>query len=119
VLNKVDLLSTKERESLPGGENIVQVSAIKGNGLENLLERIDAILTADPVGQVRVSIPQSEGKLLAMIEARGKILNREYKRDHVELTVEGPESLLRKIEQFRIGEKGQCTTEARRTRRKA
>jgi GTP-binding protein HflX len=119
VLNKVDLLSIKERESLPGGDNIVQVSAMKGDGLENLLERIDAILTADPVGKMRVSIPQSEGKLLATVEARAKILSREYKRDRVELTVEGPESMLRRVEQFRVGGKSQFTTEPRRTRRKA
>jgi hypothetical protein len=68
---------------------------------------------------MRVSIPQSEGKLLAMVEARAKILNREYKRDRVELTVEGPESMLRRVEQFRVGGKSQFTTEPRRTRRKA
>lgn len=119
VLNKIDLISAKERESLPSGENIVQVSAMKGEGLENLLERFDAILTADPVGKLRVRIPQSEGKLLATIEAGGKILNREYKKDRVELTVEGPESLLRRVEQFRVGEKNQFTTEPRRTRSKA
>ncbi|HKT23359.1 MAG TPA: GTPase HflX, partial [Terriglobales bacterium] len=119
VLNKIDLLSSKERESLPAGDNFVQVSAMKGEGLENLLDRIDAILTADPVGKLRVSIPQSEGKLLATIEAGGKILNREYKKDRVELTVEGPESLLRRVEQFRVGEKNQFTTEPRRTRSKA
>jgi GTP-binding protein HflX len=119
VLNKIDLVSSKERESLPNGENVVQVSAIRGDGLENLLERMDAILTADPVSRVQVSIPQSEGKLLAMVEARGKILNREYKKDRVKLTVEGPESLLRRIEPFRIGEKSRFTTEPRRTRRKA
>jgi GTP-binding protein HflX len=119
VLNKIDLLSNNERESLPVDQNIVQVSAMKGYGLENLLERIDAILTADPVGKMRVSIPQSEGKLLATVEARAKILSREYKRDRVELTVEGPESMLRRVEQFRVGGKSQFTTEPRRTRRKA
>ncbi|HEU5233347.1 MAG TPA: GTPase HflX [Terriglobales bacterium] len=119
VLNKIDLLSSKERESLSAGENIVQVSAMKGDGLENLLERIDAILTADPLGKMTVSIPQSEGKLLATIEARGKILNREFRRDRVDLTVEGPESLLRNLERFRVGIANQFTTEPRRTRRKA
>ncbi len=118
VLNKVDLLSMEERESLPGGENIVQVSAIKGDGLNNLLERIDAILTADPLSRLHVSIPQSEGKLLAIVEARAKILNREFRRDRVELTVEGPESLLRKLQGFRLAQPNQFTTKTRRTRTK-
>ena len=118
VLNKIDLLSAKEREALPSGGDTAQVSAIKGDGLENLLERIDAALTGDPVSKMRVSIPQSEGKLLAMVEARGKILNREFRKDRVELTVEGPESLLRKLEQFCVTLPNQFTTEPRRTQRK-
>ncbi len=105
VLNKIDLLSSEERESLPSDENVVQVSAIRGEGLEILLERIDAILNADPVSKMQVSVPQSEGKLLALIEARGTILNREYKSDRVELTVQGPESLLGRVEQFRVAGK--------------
>ena len=79
---------------------MVQVSAIKGTGLETLLLRIDAALTADPVERIEISVPQSEGKTLAMIEAGAKILNREYKHDCVHLTVEGPKSLLRRLQDF-------------------
>src|SRR5262249_35155035 len=100
VLNKIDLLSPSQRNALPGGDNVVQVSAIKGIGLETLLEKIDAALTADPVGRIKVNVPQSEGKVLAMIEARGNVLNREYRKDRVQLTVEGPQSLLRQLETF-------------------
>ena len=100
TLNKVDLLSNAERDLLPSGPNIVQVSAAKGIGLESLLSKIDAMLTADPVSRIQVSIPQSQGKLLSVIEARGKVLEREYKKDQVQLTVEGPESLLRQLRKF-------------------
>jgi len=100
VFNKIDLLASREREALPAGENLVQVSAINGAGLDLLLSRIDAVLTADPISRVEVSIPQSEGRVLAMIEAKGKILNRNYKKDHVHLTIEGPQSLLRQVERF-------------------
>jgi GTPase len=101
VFNKTDLLCQAERDALPTGENIVQVSAVTGAGLDQLLARIDAVLTADPVGRLEISIPQSEGKLLAMVEARGKVLKREYREDQVQLTVEGPSSLLRHLESFR------------------
>ena len=101
VLNKVDLLSKAEREALSSSGNEVPVSAIKGDGLDALLTRIDAVLTTDPISRMSVSVPQSEGKLLAMIEARGNILERAYKRDHVQLTVEGPRSLLRHLQSFR------------------
>ena len=100
VLNKVDLLSPAQRNALPGGDNVVQVSAIKDIGLETLLQRIDAALTADPVERIEISVPQSDGKVLAMIEARGNILNREYRKDRVQLTVEVPQSLLRQLQAF-------------------
>src|SRR6185312_6558804 len=100
VFNKIDLLSQAERDALPAGENVVQVSAVTGAGLDQLLAHVDAALTADPVGTLDVSIPQNEGKLLAMVEGRGKILKREYTGDRVELTVEGPSSLLRQVQSF-------------------
>lgn len=100
ILNKVDLLSMPERDALPKGEDTVHVSAVKGTGLDSLLARIDVALTADPVGRMDILMPQSEGKLLSMIEARGKILKRAYKQDHAELTVEGPQSLLRHLQRF-------------------
>src|SRR5689334_2998069 len=83
VLNKIDLLSPAQRNALPGGDKIVQASAIKGIGLETLLQKVDAALTADPVERIEISVPQSEGRVLAMIEARGNILNRGYGRDCV------------------------------------
>jgi GTPase len=102
VLNKIDLLSPAQRNALPGGDKIVQASAIKGIGLETLLQKVDAALTADPVERIEISVPQSEGKVLAMIEARGNILNREYRRDRVQLTVEGSKSLLRRLRDFEL-----------------
>ena len=100
VLNKIDLLGEKQRQNLPAGENIVHVSALSGEGLDALLSRIDAVLTADPVDRAEVSVPQREGKVLAMIEARGTILRREYNQDKVLLTIEAPRSVLRRLEQF-------------------
>jgi GTPase len=103
VLNKIDLLSKRERDALSADDDTIQVSAIKGIGLDRLLARIDAVLTADPVGCVDLSLPQSEGRLLAMIEAKGKILRRDYRGDRVQLTVEGPQSLLRHLRSFETG----------------
>jgi hypothetical protein len=68
--------------------------------LDNLLSSIDVALTADPVDRVEVRIPQHEGKLLARIEARAKILKRSYEGDHVSLTIDAPESLLRLLKRY-------------------
>jgi GTPase len=100
ILNKVDLLSKAQRQALPAGDNIVHVSAVNGTGLDSLLSRIDVVLTADPLAHVELSVPQREGKLLAMIEAGAKILRREYKNERVWLTIEAPQSFLRHVAHF-------------------
>jgi GTP-binding protein HflX len=100
VLNKIDLLSKAQREALPAGGDVVEVSAINGEGLDELLATIDTVLKADPVSRVDIRIPQKEGKLLATIDARANVLRREYKGDAVELTVEAPQSLLRRLGRY-------------------
>ena len=100
VLNKIDLLPDAERALLPAGEDVIHVSAIKGTGLDELAARIDVRLKADPVERMDVSIPQSEGKVLSLIEARGNILDRKYAGEHVQITLEAPQSVLRRLKGF-------------------
>src|SRR4029079_8158894 len=64
VMNKVDLLSPVQREFLRDDATTVHVSAAKGVGITNLLDRIDGVLQEDPVRRVKVAIPQQEGKML-------------------------------------------------------
>ena len=106
VLNKTDLLSKEQRNALPLSDNVIAVSAIQSAGLEKLMERMDAMLTADPVETVEIRVPQREGKLLAMIDARGKVLRKRYKEDQVELTVEGASSLVRHLRKFEAKNRG-------------
>src|SRR5438552_7004266 len=68
VMNKLDILPPKQRESLRDDATTVQVSAAKGVGMSTLLERIDQMLQGDPVSRVRLRVPQKEGRLLAMLE---------------------------------------------------
>ena len=100
VMNKVDLLSEKKRESLRDTTRVIHVSAAKGTGLDKLLEHIDAEIAEDPVRSASLRIPQSEGKALATIEAKARIYAREYRDGYVELEVEAPESLLRRMKGF-------------------
>ena len=100
VRNKIDLLAPGEREALQNNERTVYVSAAKGIGIEALLERIDALLQQDRPRRVRLKIPQKEGKLLALLEAKARILSRRYKEGSVHLEVEAPESVLRKVKEF-------------------
>ena len=100
VMNKIDLLPPRQRESLRDDATTVQVSAVKGIGMSTLLERIDELLQGDPVSRVRLQVPQKEGKLLAMLEARSRIYSRHYKDGLVELEAEAPESVVRKVREY-------------------
>ena len=100
VKNKVDLLPSKQRDSLRDDPETVHVSAVKGVGLTTLLDRIDQVLSEDAPSRVRLHIPQKEGKALALLEARARIYTRAYRDGSVELEAEVPESLARKIKEW-------------------
>jgi GTP-binding protein HflX len=100
VMNKVDLLSENQQGSLIDSANEVHVSAARGMGIDRLLQRIDDLLEQDPVRQVKLRVPQSEGKVLAMLEAEGKVLKRSYRGGYAYLEAELPESVARRVEEF-------------------
>jgi len=78
----------------------VHVSAAKGVGITTLLDRIDGVLQEDPVSRVKVAIPQQEGKMLAMLEAKARIYSRAYKDGVVELEADAPESVVRRVREW-------------------
>ena len=100
VMNKLDLLSTVQQESLRDDPTSIHVSAAKGIGISTLLERIDQMLEEDRPSRVRLQVPQKEGKTLAMLEAKARIHSRAYKDGTVELEVEAPESVVRKVKEW-------------------
>ena len=105
VMNKIDLLDVEVAQSLltdaaRSGSKTVYVSAVEGTGLETLLSRIDATIEEDPVSRVHLRVPQKEGKLLALLEARSRVYSRQYKNGSVELEAEAPDSVLRRVKEF-------------------
>ncbi|MFZ1918918.1 MAG: GTPase HflX [Terriglobales bacterium] len=100
VMNKIDLLLPKQRESLRDDSQTIHVSAVKGIGLTTLLDRIDAVLEQDRPSRVRLRIPQKEGKTLALLEARARIYSRQYQDGLVELEADAPASLLRRMREW-------------------
>ena len=87
-------------DSLRDDSNTVYVSAAEGTGLDHLLNRIDAMIEEDRISRVHLRVPQKEGKTLAMLEAKSRIYSRTYKDGAVELDVEAPESVVRKIREW-------------------
>jgi GTP-binding protein HflX len=102
IMNKIDLLTAVQRESLRDDETTVYISAARDIGLSALLQRIDQMLKGDALNRVRLRVPQSEGKMLALLEAKSRIHSRRYKDGLVELEVEAPESVLRKVRRWVI-----------------
>jgi GTP-binding protein HflX len=102
VLNKVDLLSDEERAALEiGAGQAIAISALEHTGLETLMERLDEELVLDPILEQRFQIPQSEGEVLAALEAGAVIREREYEGNLVRMMVTGPASLLGRYRRFR------------------
>jgi GTP-binding protein HflX len=102
VMNKVDLMPEAQRRALTGSANTVYISAAKQSGLDDLLSTIDASLEIDALQHMRIRVPQSEGKLLAQIEARAHILKRSFRDSKVQMDVEAPESLARVLREYEV-----------------
>jgi GTP-binding protein HflX len=110
VMNKVDLLDDEVAQTLmtdsaksDGGRHgakTVYVSAVEGTGLDHLLERIDEMIEEDRVSRVHLRVPQKEGKMLALLEARARIYSRTYQDGAVELEAEAPESVVRRVREW-------------------
>ena len=106
VMNKVDLLDDEVAASLISDAahngNTVYVSAVEGTGLNKLLARVDALIEEDPISRVHLRIPQGEGKLLALLEARARIYSRKYADGAVELEADAPESVVRRVRKWAL-----------------
>jgi GTP-binding protein HflX len=105
VMNKLDLLDEEVAQSffadsLREDSSTVYVSAVEGTGLERLLQRVDSLIQEDSVSRVHVRVPQKEGKTLAMLEAKARIHSRKYKDGAVELEVEAPASVVRRLREW-------------------
>jgi GTP-binding protein HflX len=105
VLNKVDRLTAEERESLKASANgkmkhddgPVLVSALTGEGVDELLRRIDVALPTDPLVSLSLRLPLSQGRTLALIHALGRVLRSEVEEEDMLLDAEVPVSIARRL----------------------
>jgi GTP-binding protein HflX len=105
VWNKVDLLSAEERRNLEdSGVRRVAVSALTHEGLGRLLTAIDEALIADPIVEMHLRLPQSEGAVMAALEGGAVVEAQRFEGNLVFLAVRGPASLLNRFRRFQ--EKG-------------
>jgi GTPase len=90
VWNKWDLLGAEQADELKhfvedrGGDDIVTISALTGEGCENLLDVVGQKLTAG-AGLYTFVVPAEDGERLAFLHARGHVVSQD-----VEEGAEGP-----------------------------
>jgi len=104
VLNKVDLLSAEQSAELERNgtrknhdEGPVLVSAMTGQGIDELLRRIDVALPTDKVVSLSLRLPLSQGRTLALIHALGRVLRSEVDEEDMLLHAEVPVSIARRL----------------------
>jgi GTP-binding protein HflX len=105
VLNKVDRLTAEERDSLNANckgkmkqdDGPVLVSALTGEGIDELLRRIDVALPTDPLVSLSLRLPLSQGRTLALIHALGRVLRSEVQDEDMLLDAEVPVSIARRL----------------------
>lgn len=104
VLNKIDRLSEQDLKALMDsngrGENTAFVSATTGAGLEELLKKVDASMPIDPLLRLRLRLPLADGRSLAVVQGRGRVLRSEVRGGSFELEAEIPESAARELREF-------------------
>lgn len=100
VLNKADLLAEQEREGLAARPDMLVLSAKTGEGIPELLARMDTALSADPLEIRAMTVPQGEGGVLAALGAGARISDRTFAGSDVAMVVEGPASLLARYRRF-------------------
>ncbi|MGC1684821.1 MAG: GTPase HflX, partial [Candidatus Acidiferrales bacterium] len=110
IFNKIDRLAPEDREEVAriaqngngAASRSAFVSAETGEGLETLLAQIDAALPIDPITRVRLQLPMSEGRTLAMLYACGRVLSSEADGEQISLEAEVPETLARRLAEFTV-----------------
>jgi GTPase len=78
----------------------VAVSALTGEGIPDLLKRIDALLPLDLVTTARFHIPHAEGAALHTLHEYARVISKRDAEEYAEIVAETPESVKRRLIQF-------------------
>ncbi len=99
VLNKIDLV--RDHHAMPmGAPGSIAVSGLKKQGLDHLLAAIDTALVADPLIERKFRLPQSEGAVIAALEAGAIVDEKTFQGNLAYVTARGPASLLNRYRRF-------------------
>jgi len=111
VCNKIDRLPKDELAALVAANHNtptngaaiagkVFVSALKNEGLDELLRRMDAAMPVDEVVHMKLLVPLADGRMLALIHALGRVVSSEIEDSSMRLAADVPESLARRLSAY-------------------
>jgi GTP-binding protein HflX len=88
--NKVDLLSREDRarvlEESKRRDDVVPISAVTGDGLETLRDRMaEKLRRGEEIHEI--SLAAAQGDKIAWLHARGEVLDQKLREDEVQLSV--------------------------------
>ena len=101
VYNKADLVSF---EDLPGGRDVVHISAKKGYGMENLLKAIENAL-GHARHHVLLRLPYSMGGMVDTLHSGAKVNSTEYTGEGIEIDCVLDDILYGRLKAYVISEK--------------
>ena len=97
VWNKVELLTTAERHKLSAVDHAIAVSALTGEGLDNLRRRISDELASDFMVEAEFEFLSSDGKHLALLHESGTVVSTRYRADRVLVRAIVPSAVREKL----------------------
>jgi GTP-binding protein HflX len=106
VLNKIDRLSENEfsvlQKSMDRSRDVVLTSAVTGEGLQELLERIDEAMPLDPLIRLRLRMPLSDGRHYSQVQAQGRVLHSQVVDGDLLVDAELPQSAAWGLREFAL-----------------
>ncbi|MDX1779455.1 MAG: GTPase HflX, partial [Thermodesulfobacteriota bacterium] len=95
VLNKIDRVSHKPmiRSWVKKLENGVAVSAITGEGIDDLLLKLSAVVS-DTLRKVKLTIPFQDGEIISTILNKGNIITKKYSATGIVIEAEISKALV-------------------------
>ena len=101
VYNKSDLVSTSPRFASEHPHR-VDISAIRGTGMDSLLAKVDELLSGDPLVRARFLFNQKDGSELSKLYSCSRLIERSYIENQVLVEVEAPQSMVERLKDFRV-----------------
>lgn len=112
VMNKLDQLSGDENAEtvrarilgsgagVDGAPGAVAISARTGEGIPELLDRIDALLPLDPVARTRFRIPHEDGASIHLLHEYARVVEKRFEEEYAEIVADTPESVRKRLSRF-------------------